>query len=241
MTTLDKWRIGIISIGGLIVLLCSMYVSFGHSVDLIMDYGQVGKSAYAIVIMLETAFVVFSISTALSKLQGKTMRWFEWIFFGVGLSYVGWSNLHAFPSTFGGIALGIAIPLYLFIMEVTLSNVVISILNKPTETEKIVVENVETLEEIQQQQQKDIPTPMEHVDLNVESSPTKDKPTPTKKVSTTPTKLTPAKQECWDYIVDYVDKNKKLPVRRELVDAGGFTDWVSADTLRLYKKEKNIA
>lgn len=227
MTKLDKWRIGIVILGGLIVLLCSMYISFGHSVNLVKDYRQVGKSAYAIVIMLETAFLTFSISTALSKLQGKTMRWFEWIFFSIGLTYVGWSNLHAFPSNIGGVVLGLSIPLYLFIMEVMLSNIIISIMKEsPLENKEVEPMDDKLVEE----------TPMERV-KEVEGlySPMEDKPSTPKKKTPPPPSGEDGDVEKW--IEQYLDDNGKLPTRKIMVDNKVCSDWIARKSIAKYKKK----
>ena len=122
---IQKWiRRGNLWIGGLIMT-CAMILSYSHTANLFRWAFYDGWLAHVGVIMVELTFFLGAMNIILAKSAGLLAGWPARVAFMFGALLVGWSNVSSGKMFLSqeetAIALGLAIPICLFLMEAIVS------------------------------------------------------------------------------------------------------------------------
>ena len=113
---------GINILGTATVMLCTIVVSYNHTIELFEAAGYRGWMAHVAVIAFELTFFLGGLNVVVARLRGDPLKWPEILGGVLGLFIVGWNNVKAgWPYGFPGVILGGIIPVNLFVSEANLS------------------------------------------------------------------------------------------------------------------------
>ena len=123
------------TLGAAITLMCSIVVSYNHTVALFEAGGYRGWMAHLGVVSVEGSFALGVFNLIFARLQGEPPGWPPVAGGIFGVCIVGWSNIaagwqHGLP----GVLLGLAIPISMVISEANLSHAIHRTLMKRRET-----------------------------------------------------------------------------------------------------------
>lgn len=119
---MDKWMKRLNIFGTLVVLVCTIAVSYSHTIELFESAGYRGVLAHMGVIAIETTFLLGAFNIVHARLRGDRPGWPTVAAGAFGLGIVGWSNVSAgWPYGWPGVIIGAAIPVSLFISEANLA------------------------------------------------------------------------------------------------------------------------
>lgn len=160
-------------LGSTIVLLCNIFVSYHHSIQLFESGGFSGVYAHLGVIAAEATFVLGGLNIVISRFRGESPGAPAILGGMLGVGLVGWSNVSAgWSYGISGILLGLATPASLVVAEAMLSRMLIRVANQKVEKEAPIKAEEEKLE---------TPTPKMEVavgELEKGNPPEKLEPTP---------------------------------------------------------------
>ncbi|MEK4799979.1 hypothetical protein NYE37_13835 [Thermoactinomyces sp. FSL K6-2592] len=128
-TAKETWKILIVTvlIGVNILLLAGLiYVSIGHSYDMLLSTGMRGTAAIVFVGVWEIAFIYCSVLIDINSYKGKKSPLPVWIGFFMGFGFVLVSNYRAWNDNQLGQIIGICTPIYLLVMKKVLQSQFIS-------------------------------------------------------------------------------------------------------------------
>jgi len=119
-------------LGGAVVFLCNLYISFFHTLDLFRSGGLTGGMEYVAAIGAEIAFFTFAVTIVYARLRHIRPGWPSILGGLLGVSLVGWSNIAAGWS-YGlvGILIGIYFPAMLLVVEANLTRTAAMRRNQP--------------------------------------------------------------------------------------------------------------
>lgn len=98
-----------------------IYVSAGHSYEMLIYGGMSGTAALVFVAVWETAFIYCSILIDLDHYKGKKSGWAPWVTFLMGFAFVVISNYLGMADNIIGRAIGISTPILLLMMKKVLA------------------------------------------------------------------------------------------------------------------------
>jgi len=119
-------------LGGAVVFLCNLYISFFHTLDLFRSGGLTGGMEYVAAVGAEIAFFTFAVTIVYARLRRIRPGWPSILGGLLGVSLVGWSNIAAGWS-YGlvGILIGIYFPAMLLVVEANLTRTAAMRRNQP--------------------------------------------------------------------------------------------------------------
>lgn len=104
------------------ILICSMVISFSHTLDFFHDAGYQGIFAILAVAAVEVAFLSFALALLTSRVRGVKPGWSTVLGCLVCTVFITWTNIrNGIGLGIEGIMAGIIVPFLLVIVEATLS------------------------------------------------------------------------------------------------------------------------
>lgn len=195
-------------IGGVIVLLANLIVSYNHSIELFQSGGFNGWMAHVAVIGAETTFILGALNIVVARLRGESPGGPAILGGLLGVALVSWSNVSAgweYGST--GILLGLATPASLIVAEAILSRAIIRQRKAESPSE------VEAAEETSPPEKEESPEVMEQVVEQVEPS-----------------------ADPVAVALEVMEKEGKPPGRKKLMELARCTEWEARKALAALKE-----
>lgn len=206
------WMMALNFVGGVVILLANLVISYNHSIELFRSGGFSGWMAHVAVIGTESVFLLGVFNLVDARLRGRSPD-IPAILAGIlGVFIVGWSNVKA-GWEYGkvGITLGAVVPASMIIAEANLARTIMRIMEATKENLEVASEEPP---EVSTQQ-------AEAPQIEVEEI-TEEPPDPLE-----------VARRIWR-------KKKKLPTIREIMEVGDCSEWYARKARRMLKEELQI-
>jgi hypothetical protein len=197
-------------IAAFLVVVCNIWVSFHHSLDLFIDGGFTGGLEYVAVVAVELTFLMGGLNIVASRLKGVSPGAPAIMGGLLGVLLVSWSNIAAgWAYGITGVLLGLATPISLIIAEAILSR---AIMNNHALSNQLVTKEDEELITTQHPIEKTTTSPVIEEAIAIIEAPVSEMDTPVVEVEETEKKeKTSAKSKP----AEVLDETKKKKVMKK--------------------------